>query len=87
MKKITYFKLPLCPYCVQTNRWINEVMYEHPEYKNVELEVIDESRNRKLAKQYDYYFVPSFYLDGKKLHEGTATKKIVEEVFKRAYAG
>ena len=85
MKKITYFKLPLCPYCIQANRWINEVMYEHPEYANIELEVIDESRNRKLARQYDYYLVPSFYVDGQKAHEGAASKHIVEQVFEKAY--
>ena len=87
MKKITYFKLPLCMYCNEANRWITEVMYEHPEYADVEIEVIDEVRNRKLAKQYDYYFVPTFYVDGQKIHEGAASKEIVEQVLKKAYEG
>ena len=39
MKKITYFKLPLCMYCNQANKLINEVMYEHPEYSDIEIEV------------------------------------------------
>lgn len=85
MKKILYFKLPLCMYCNETNRWINEVMYEHPEYSDIEIEVIDESRNRKLAREYDYYFVPTFFVDNEKIHEGAASKEIVEQVFKKAY--
>lgn len=87
MKKIMYFKLPLCPYCIQTNRWIKDIIKNNPEYKNIELKVIDEIKHRKLAYQYDYYLVPSFYVDGKKMHEGIASKSIVEEIFKKAYEG
>jgi len=87
MKKITYFKLPLCPFCVAANRWVSEVIKENPQYEHIELEVIDENRNRKLANQYDYYFVPCFYVGDEKLHEGAASKEIVERVFKAAYEG
>ena len=85
MKKIMYFKLTMCPFCVAANRWIKEVIREHPEYRDIEIEVIDENRNRKRANEYDYYFVPCFYVDGKKRHEGTASKEMVERVFKEAY--
>ena len=57
MKKILYFRLPMCPFCLAANRWISEVLREHPEYEQIELEIIDENKNRKLASDYDYYFV------------------------------
>ena len=85
MKKVTYFRLPMCPFCLAANRWISEVLREHPEYEKVELNIVDENRNRKLANQYDYYFVPTFYVNDEKVHEGTASKEIVENVFRKAY--
>ncbi len=75
----------MCPFCLAANRWISEVLREHPEYEQIEFEIIDENKNRKLADKYDYYFVPSFYVDGIKQHEGVASKEIVERVFKKAY--
>ncbi len=87
MKKIIYFSLPMCIPCVETSRWITEVMYEHAEYEKVDLEMIDVSKNWEKAKEYNLESAPAFYLDGEKYCEGEATKEIVEQVFKAAYEG
>ncbi len=44
MKKVLMFTMASCPYCRNAHRWMDEVFYEHPEYKAVELEIIDENR-------------------------------------------
>ena len=87
MKKITYFSLPLCIYCVEATRWITEVMYENAEFEDVEFEMIDASKNWDIAKEYKLESAPSFYLDGEKFHEGETSKEIVKNIFKTAYEG
>ena len=66
---------------------MDAVLEENPEYKDIELEVIDEVRHPDIANQYDYWYVPTYYVDGVKVHEGAATKKKVKKVFERALDG
>ena len=80
MKKVTLFYLPGCPFCNAADRWINEVQNEHPELKQLEIERIDERRQAALANRYDYWYVPTFYINGCKEHEGACSKQIVERV-------
>jgi glutaredoxin len=84
MKKVLYFYLAGCPFCRQADRWMEEVVREHPEYAAVEVRAVEERREREFARGFDYYFVPTFYVDGIKEHEGVATKAVVESVFKKA---
>ena len=67
MKKITMIKIEGCPYCAAAYRAIDEIKKDYPP---VELEIIDEDTQPKLAKRFtDYYYVPSMYVDGKKIYE------------------
>ncbi len=56
----------------------------NPEYANIEVTVIDEELQPEISKKYDYYYVPTFYVDGVKLHEGVPTKDIIRKVFDEA---
>ena len=87
MKKVMMFMMPSCPYCKNARRWMDEVFYEHPEYKAVELEIIDEIKESKFADRYDYYFVPTYYVGGVKVHEGVPQKDTILRVFQSAYEG
>ena len=49
--------------------------------------MVDESREAALADTYDYYYVPTYYVGGKKVHEGHAEKCDVEKVFRLAAEG
>ena len=71
MSELTIFELKDCPYCVQEREIITELLQEHPEYERIEIKRIDESVYPDLADQYDYYYVPSFYLGKKKLYEAS----------------
>lgn len=87
MKKILMFTMKYCPYCRNAHRWMDELLKEKPEYASIEIEIIDEVKHRAIADRYDYYYVPTYYVGGRKLHEGVPTKKIVEDVFEAALNG
>jgi hypothetical protein len=62
---------------------MEELKREHPEYAGVEIRRVEERREREFAKGFDYYYVPSFYVDGVKLHEGVATRRSSNPSIKR----
>ena len=67
MKIITLIKMEGCPYCAAAFRAIDELKKNYPP---VELEVIDENFQAERADKFtDYYYVPSMYVDGKKIYE------------------
>jgi glutaredoxin len=84
MKQVLYFYMEGCPYCRQTDRWMRDVLQEHPEYADVEIRKVDEQRERAFADSFDYYYVPTYYVDGVKVHEGVASRRVVESVFQKA---
>lgn len=81
MKKILMFTMERCPYCVRARRWMEELAAENPGYAKLEIEIIDELEQPELADTYDYWYVPTYYVDGVKLHEGVPTKDIVRGVY------
>lgn len=48
--------------------------------------MVDEAAEPAYADTFDYYYVPCYYVDGVKVHEGHAERADVEAVF-RAAAG
>lgn len=84
MKKIKAFYLENCPHCRRAFKMIDELQAQNPEYSDVEIEYIEESKNVKIASAHDYYLVPTFYVDGIKVHEGVPTMDKIEEVLKKA---
>lgn len=46
--------------------------------------MIEESRQRDYARQFGYYYVPCFYVDGVKIHEGAADKNDIIKVLESA---
>ncbi len=84
MKPILMFIMASCPYCQKATRYMEELMKETPRYKEIPLKVIDETLEPEIADRYDYYYVPTFYVDKEKVHEGAATKDDVRRVFEAA---
>lgn len=74
-----------CPYCAKALKYMNELFEANPEYKKLDIEIIDETKHPDIADQYDYYYVPTYYLDGVKFHEGVPRKEMVEDLFRSAY--
>ena len=84
MREILVFELGGCPHCALARRFWEELLDEHPAWREIPVRVIDEGREPALAEQYDYYYVPTFYVDGVKLHEGVATLEKVKAVLDAA---
>lgn len=84
MKAILMFTMASCPYCKRAVRYMEELMKETPKYKDIPLKVIDENLEPDIAYSYDYYCVPTYYVDEKKVHEGAASKEDVRRVFEMA---
>jgi len=66
---------------MNARKWMAELCEEDPHYKQVPIEMIDEAKEVALANSYDYYYVPCFYDGNMKLHEGVASKKIIQNIF------
>ena len=70
MKKIVLLKIQGCPYCAQAYKAIDQLKAEDKNFSAAEIEIIDENTQPELAEKFsDYYYVPSMYVDGKKIYE------------------
>ena len=84
MKRVKLFYLKNCPFCKKALRYIEELKAEHAELAAVEIEMIEESEEPGVADTFDYYYVPTFYVDGVKVHEGGIYPDEVEKVLRSA---
>jgi len=84
MKKITMFVMEACPYCKMALRFMDALFAENADYKSLDIQIIDELAEPKIAAQSDYYYVPTYYVGDKKMHEGAASLKKVKRVFDAA---
>lgn len=86
MKEITLFHLRSCPYCIRARQYMEELYKENPAYKEIPVKLIEESEEPAIANSFDYFYVPCYWIDGKKVAEGVIDKAGVEAVFKQAMA-
>jgi len=63
---------------------MDQLRKQHPEYEKVQIEVIEESKEPEKTEGYDYWYVPTFFVDGRKILEGVPTLEKVEQVFQEA---
>ena len=89
MKPVKLFHFESCPYCRDAKKWMKELQEEYPELAKVKVELIDEKLQPDvvdafLKEGHSYYYVPTFFVDGIKAHEGAASKDIVEKVLRSA---
>lgn len=84
MKPVKLFYLRDCPFCRKALRYIEQAKTDHPEFAAVGIELIEESEQPEVADTYDYYYVPTFYVDGVKVHEGGIFPDEVEALLRQA---
>ena len=84
MKKITMFIKATCPYCKAALRWMDKLYAENEKYKALTIDMIDEDVHPDLSDQYDYYYVPTYFVGDEKLHEGAASPEKIKKVFDAA---
>ena len=69
MGQVIIFYLEHCPYCVKARRAVEELRADNAALNALDIEWIEESRQPDVADRYDYYRVPTVYVDGEKLYE------------------
>ena len=87
MKTLTMIEMEGCPYCANAHRAMDALRTEG--YEGVEVVFSDENKEPAKTQPFagQYYYVPSVFLDGKKLYEaqpGQSYDKIYAEV-RRAF--
>ncbi len=70
MKDVKLFIQPRCPFCIKALRYIEEAKSTNPRLADLEIEVVDELLQSEYADKFDYYYVPTLYIDNIKVHEG-----------------
>ena len=67
MKKITMIVIQGCPYCAAAFKAIDELKKNFPP---TTIDVVDENLEPARIKNFtDYYYVPTMYVDDKKIYE------------------
>ncbi len=84
MKRIQLFYLKNCPFCKKAFSYIEAAKTAHPELQGLQIELIEESEEPEVADRYDYYYVPTFYIDGVKVHEGGIYPEEMEPLLRKA---
>ena len=67
-KKILAFYIDGCPYCRQARKAVDELMNES-HYADVQIEWVNENQHPEISERYDYYYVPTMFVDDVKIYE------------------
>ena len=84
MQKVTLFILKYCIFCRRALNLLEDVLNENDALRAVPLRIIDEGEERELARQYDYYYVPTFYIEDRKVHEGPVDREKIKLILQEA---
>ena len=77
-KKVLAFYLEGCPYCKQAHEALKELISENEKYSSVSFEWVEENQHPEISEKYDYYSVPSMFVDGEKIYEAHRGEKYEE---------
>ena len=68
-KEILLFSRDDCGYCAKAHKAIAELKAENPAYGTLSFREVEETREPEFIEKFDYYAVPTLYLDGVKKFE------------------
>ena len=92
MKEILGFHLNGCPYCANAFRAIEELKQEHPEFKYITINWVEDQDAPELFKTHPYEYYPNLWFDLDKQYEAQPgesyeqTKAYIKAVFEKALA-
>ena len=84
MKNVKMMVQEQCKHCRKEVEYIDELKHENMLYRNVEIEVNDEVKDEAKTRGYDYWYVPAFFVNNQKIHEGVPSKESIQEVLEEA---
>ncbi len=80
MKQLEIFYQDKCPYCKKALKYIQELQEENDTYRLIVPKLTNEEIKIDYADLFDYFYVPAFFIDGKKVHEGIVTKDEIRSI-------
>ena len=80
MRNLQIFYQKNCPHCTKAFKFIDELKEENDLYRVIEPRFIEETLEVDYAGLFDYFLVPTFYIDEKKVHEGAVSKEQVRKI-------
>ena len=80
-KHVKMMMLDTCPHCRRAFEMMDQLKSEHPEYCDVDVEVIEETKEPQKTEGYDYWYVPTYFVDDVKVHEGVPTIQAVDHMY------
>lgn len=75
-----------CPHCKKAFQIMDELKEENPVFGQVQIRVADENKEKELADSLDYWYVPCYFVNGIKVHEGVPSKEKIKKVYEEALA-
>lgn len=73
-----------CPYCHQAISMMQQLKNINSEYASIPINIIDEELEPQIAQNYNYYYVPTYFIGDTKLHEGAVTNDVLINILNRA---
>lgn len=82
MANITLYHFEGCPACAHAKAWMKELREEKPELRDVPVELVDVHKTPGFKAPEPFYYVPTFFVDGRKALEGAVTKENIERIMR-----
>lgn len=73
-----------CPHCKHAFEMMDKLKKQYPEFEQIEIEIIEENWEPEKTVGYDYWYVPTYFVNDVKVHEGVPSLAAVEDVFRLA---
>ncbi len=83
MKNLQIFYQRNCPHCRKAFEFIETLKEENEIYRLIEPRLIEETLEVDYADLFDYFLVPTFYIDNEKVHEGVVSKEQMREILNK----
>lgn len=84
MANITLYHFEGCPACGRAKEWIKELRQEKPELQKAQIEMVDVYKTSNFRPPAPFQYVPTFFVDGRKVLEGAVTKEQIEQIMQSA---
>ncbi len=84
MKEVKMFMFEGCPHCKKAQELIEALKEKCNEYAQIKILSVDEKKDPQIADAYDYYYVPAFFVDEVKVHEGVPSEEKIRIVLDKA---
>lgn len=73
------------PYCRETLLWMEELKKENHKYLSLNISFFKDGLQSGVTEDaYELSFVPTIYVGGTKVHQGTVTKDMLQKIFDKA---